>query len=87
MKNQRLAERKQKLKELATYIKRNKPTNESEAFRFLHIAYCMARGRTYEQIEQKTHQHNKISAHRWESINRDITYLKEGFNEDVYISV
>lgn len=84
MKNQRLAERKQELKELAAYIKRNKPTYKSEEFRFKHIAYCMARGKEYNQIEQKTHEHNKISDWKWESINKDIAYLKEGFNEDVH---
>ena len=91
MKNQRLAERKQQLKELAAQIKQDKidfgrgsTQWESEMFRFQHIAYCMARGRSYEQIEQKTHEHNKISKYRWESINNDIAYLKEGFNEDVH---
>ena len=83
MKNQRLAERKEELKDLALYIKKNKPTYKSEAFRFLHIAYCMARGRDYLEIEQKTHEHNKISEYKWKQINSDIAYLREGFNEDV----
>jgi hypothetical protein len=83
MKNLKLAERKKELKELAAYIKANKPTHLSETFRFKHIAYCMARGRTYEQIEAKTHQHNVISEWRWISIKKDIAELQEGFNEDV----
>jgi hypothetical protein len=83
MKNLRLAERKQELKDLTVQIKKNKPTHLSEIFRFRHIAYCMARGRTYEQIEQKTHEHNIISEFRWASINKDIADLKEGFNENV----
>lgn len=84
MKNQRLLERKEELKALAAFIKKNKPVSwKSEEFRFKHIAYCMARGKSYEQIEQKTHEHNKISDYRWESINKDIAYLREGFCEDV----
>lgn len=83
MKNLKLAERKQELKDLAAQIKKSKPTYLSETFRFRHIAYCMARGRTYEQIEHKTHEHNVISKYRWESINKDIAELQEGFNEDV----
>jgi hypothetical protein len=83
MKNLKLAERKQELKDLTVQIKKNKPTHLSEIFRFRHIAYCMVRGRTYEQIEQKTHEHNIISDYRWQIINKDINELKEGFNEDV----
>ena len=84
MKNQRLIQRKEELKELASYIKKNKPTHKSEEFRFKHIAYCMARGRSYEQIENKVHEHNIISKYRWEIINKDIEFLSEGFCEDVH---
>ena len=87
MKNLKLVERKQELKELAAFIKRNKPCSwKSEEFRFKHLAYCMAKGREYLEIEQKVHEHNIISDYRWESINQDIANLREGFNEDVYIS-
>ena len=86
MKNLRLLERKNEIKALAAYIKANKPTYKSEEFRFKHIAYCMARGKEYLQIEAKTHEHNVISDYRWEAINKDIAYLKEGFCEDVCIS-
>lgn len=83
MKNLLLATRKQELKELAAFIKRNKPTHhQSERFRFLHIAYCMAKGRKYEQIEQKTHDYKVISDWRWTSINKDIEELKAGFNAE-----
>lgn len=82
MKNLKLATRKQELKELAAYIKANKPTHLSETFRFKHIAYCMARGRSYEQIEQKTHDHNAIPEWRWQSIKKDIAELQEGFNAE-----
>lgn len=91
MKNQRLFERKQELKELTLKGRAERkeygsgPTSYSETARFKHIAYCMAKGRKYEQIEQKTHEHNKISKYRWESIEKDIAFLKEGFNEDVHL--
>ena len=77
--------RKQELKDLAAYIKKNKRTFKSYEFRIKHIAYCMARGRTYEQIEQKTHEHNVISKYQWESINKDISELRGVSNEDVCI--
>ena len=82
MKNLRLAERKQELKDLAAQIKKSKPTHLSETFRFKHIAYCMARGRSYEQIEQKTHDHKAITKWRWEDIKKDITFLQESFNAE-----
>ena len=88
MKNQRLAERKQELKELTLDIRKAKPYSDylSHQFRYKHIAYCMARGRSYEQIESKVHEHNIISKYDWERINSDIDYLKEGFCEDVCAS-
>jgi len=92
MKNQRLQERKEYLKELAlkgrAYRKENGSgeTPYSDNARYCHIAYCMARGRKYEEIEPKVHECNTISKWKWEQINEDITYLKEGFDEDVRIS-
>lgn len=92
MKNQRLFERKQELKELTLKGRAERkeygsgPTSYSESARFKHIAYCMARGRSYEQIELYTHPHNRISDYRWESINKDIEFLKGGFSEDVCVS-
>jgi hypothetical protein len=32
----------------------------SHKFRWEHLVYCMARGRTYEQCEPKVHDHNKL---------------------------
>lgn len=81
MKNQRLVERKQTLKELARGSKK-----DSYCYRHQHIAYCMARGRKYLEIENKVHDHNILSKWEWERLNEDIAYLKEGFNEDVHIS-
>lgn len=83
MKNLKLAERKQQLKELAEFIKKNKPCHSSsESFRFKHLAYCMARGRKYEEIEQKTRDNKVISEWQWTRINKDIDELKAGFHEE-----
>jgi hypothetical protein len=35
--------------------------SNSETYRYAHIAYCIARGRSYNQIEQKVHKQNKIN--------------------------
>lgn len=87
MKNQRLLERKEELKQIAQRIKtRTNRWFEPTEFRFKHIAYCMARGRDYLQIEQKVHEHNIISEYKWKEINKDIEFLKEGWNEDVCVS-
>ena len=92
MKNQRLLERKQELKQLTldgrAYRKKwgSGCTPYSREARFKHIAYCMARGKKYEQIEQKVHKCNEIHEYYWKKIEADIEYLKEGFNEDVRAS-
>ncbi len=92
MKNQRLLERKQELKKLAKdgreYRRRNGCgwTPYSDKARFKHIAYCIARGRKYLEIERKTREDNFICEYKWEIINKDIAELQEGSNEDVYIS-
>jgi hypothetical protein len=91
MKNKKLAERKQELKDLSEQIRKDKREHgfgygDSEGFRYRHIAYCMARGRKYLEIENKVHECNVISKYRWEIINKDIAELQEGFNEDVCIS-
>jgi hypothetical protein len=39
-------------------------------FRHKHIAYCLLRGRTYEQIESKVHEGNEPN---WDKIN---AYMK-----------
>jgi hypothetical protein len=38
-----------------------------EEYRYCHIVYSMARGKTYKQIESKTRDDNKVS---WPKINR-----------------
>lgn len=38
-------------------------------FRRKHIAYCLLRGRTYEQIESKVHDCNKLKQADWDKIN------------------
>lgn len=43
-----------------------KVRGESEDFRYKHIAYCLARGRKYEEIESKVHDGN---APKWDKIN------------------
>lgn len=37
--------------------------------RLFHIAYSLLKGRTYEQIENKVHEHNKLSKYQWKYIN------------------
>lgn len=46
-------------------------------YRRHHIAYCLLRGRTYEQIEPKVHDQNKISSKDWERIEA----IKAAFTE------
>lgn len=41
---------------------------KKEQFRYEHIAYCMLRGREYEEIEQKTRPDNAIDMSKVESI-------------------
>ena len=72
--NTKLLVMKSELKELATKIKASKPywCQEKQDYRMLHIAYCMLRGRTYEQIEQKTHDQNILKEWHWTRINKII---------------
>ena len=92
MKNLKLLKRKQELKQLTLdgreYRRKNGSgwTPFTDKARYDHIAYCMARGTKYLEIEQKTREDNVISKYRWEIINKDIVELKEGFNEDVHLS-
>ena len=97
MKNQRLKERKQELKDLAKEIKSLKPKRKGapngyvsglgyaqREYRFKHIAYCMARGTSYDKIESKTRE--PIWEYYWTKIEEDIEFLKGGFDEDVRVS-
>ena len=65
---------KQRLKKIAKQIKQMKATRKQvpngyvhnlDAFRYayrhMHIAYCMIRGKVYEQIENKVHEGNEPS--------------------------
>ena len=70
--NQKLVTRKQELKELAKKIRELKEQRKpmrgyvpglysaQESYRYKHIAYCMARGKEYEEIEQKVSLENFI---------------------------
>jgi hypothetical protein len=92
MKNKRLQERKDELKSLALQGRNYRKnfgcgwTPYTDEARYKHIAYCMARGKEYKQIEQKVSDEKFISPYTWERIYEDIAYLKEGFNEDVRVS-
>lgn len=78
--NTKLLVMKFELKELAAKIKASKPywCYEKQQYRHMHIAYCMLRGRTYEQIEQTTREENVLKKHHWETINK----LIEKYNDE-----
>jgi hypothetical protein len=72
---------KQELKDLAKEIRRQKSTRKEVsngyvwglqsnqlAFRYKHIAYCMLRGRKYEEIEQPTKQ--VLNKYDWKQIDK-----------------
>lgn len=42
---------------------------EKRDLRKYHIAYGLLRGRTYEQIEQKVHDENKLTKYDWKAID------------------
>jgi hypothetical protein len=44
-------------------------------YRYKHIAYCLARGRTYEQIEGKVHDCNKVSEYKMDQIKTEAARL------------
>ncbi len=81
-----LSEVKASLKGLAQEIRELKNTRKSRRngyvpglsakqfqYRWMHIAYCMARGRTYEQIEQKTNI-DPYTKHRLETHYKALLY-------------
>ncbi len=51
---------------------------EKRDLRKYHIAYGLLRGRTYEQIEQKVRDENKLTQYDWELID----YLVEKYRID-----
>jgi len=58
----------------------------SSEFRVKHIAYCMLRGKTYEEIEPKVKDENVLSSSAWNTIEE----IKEEYGhyeeEDVRLS-
>ena len=50
------------------------PDYESDTFRYKHVAYCMARGRKYEEIEPKVSPGNELEMNRVEAILAQVTY-------------
>ena len=55
-------------------------------FRHKHIAYCMARGRTYEQIEPKVREGNEPNKTYITSVLDDLTEMEVVNEKDVHIS-
>lgn len=95
----KIQERKQELKELAKEIREMKnrrgPSNNGFVyglsdsqftFRVRHIAYCLARGRSLEEIEKFTREENKLSKYALDKIEADVITLKGATHEDVHIS-
>lgn len=39
-------------------------------YRRYHIAHCLLRGKTYEQIENKVREENKLKQHDWNEIEK-----------------
>ena len=84
--------KKQELKQLANHIRTLKDRrkdhntgqwetfNEGQRYRHEHIAYCLVRGRTYEQIEQPREE-NKISEYTWGKIDKLYGTLKQKVDE------
>ena len=54
----------------------------SKNYRVHHIAYCLLRGKTYEQIERKCGEDNKLNM----SLVQEIKEIKNVYTEDVCIS-
>jgi hypothetical protein len=87
-----ITEKKQELKQLANHIRtlkdRRKDHNagqwetsyEGQRYRHGHIAYCLVRGRTYEQIEQPR-ENNKIDEYTWIKIDQLYGALKQKVDE------
>ena len=46
-------------------------------YRLKHIAYCLLRGKVYEQIERKTSDEKTLSEHEWKRINAFIADYTE----------
>ena len=53
------------------------PLRDSHEYRLYHIAYCLLRGKLYEQVENKVHDCNKLSAYDWAEIEKIRTQYYE----------
>ena len=49
------------------------PCPGSHTFRYLHVVYCLARGRKYEEIEPKVREENKIDMKKIEKMLAEVT--------------
>jgi hypothetical protein len=92
-------ELKSELKTLAQEIRTGKSQRKSlpngyvhglasdrESYRIKHIAYCLARGRTMEQIEAKVAPENVLSKWQLERIDKlikELTFVEEPKNEQI----
>jgi hypothetical protein len=54
----------------------------SKQFRYLHVVYCLARGRKMEQIEPKVHPGNELDMAKIEKMLAEVTYVQP---EAVYL--
>lgn len=46
------------------------PLADSHQYRLHHIAHCLLRGKTYEQIENKVREENKLKQKDWDAIEK-----------------
>ncbi len=92
----KFTELKQHIKDLAKEIKEKKALRKGAQNGYVsgldrlryearhhHIAYCLLRGRTMEQIESKTREDNKPSTSYIEEIKSKIEPREEELHEDV----
>jgi len=87
-----MTEKKEELKQLANHIRtlkdrrkdnntgQGETLNEGQWYRHEHIAYCLVRGRTYEQIEQPREE-NKIPEYTWKKIEWLLGNLNQKVDE------
>ena len=55
--------------------------HSSHQYRLLHIAHCLLRGKTYEQVENKVREENTLSKKDWEEIGKIRLQYLEIFSE------
>lgn len=59
------------------YYAWNRDKKDSRDYRHMHIAYCLLRGRTMEQIENKVRENNSPNMTRVENIMREYREVEE----------